>query len=257
MGFIKNQTENKCYICHPASKSGILASNYTAIDNNHFIYILKSKKKMSVMYLPLEGDNITGTTVIGEGVNGTLKRPLYTQVQAGKVNQGLHVKSAGRFALQGTVNDCINHLEKCTNGLSITLWLKPSNLASVHYKRKVTHCGRSINIIIDGNNRIRTWAWGRAKEIPPIASHSKVFLNTWIHIVVVYDPDVGLSVYMNGILEAIRSISKQFTHYGYFDQYTFGSRADGWYPFDGTLDEIKIFYDSLTSAGEFKPERYY
>ena len=68
------------------------------------------------MDLPLEGDNITDTTVKGDGVNGTLFHNENVQIQAGKVNQGLHVSNSERLLLGATVNECINYLEKCTNG---------------------------------------------------------------------------------------------------------------------------------------------
>ena len=72
LGFIRSKTTKTCYICKPVTNSNILASSYTEINNNHLVYILKYKKKNPVMYLPLEGDNITDTTVIGDGIAGTL-----------------------------------------------------------------------------------------------------------------------------------------------------------------------------------------
>ena len=53
LGFIRSKTTEKCYICKPAVNSDILASNYTEINSNHLVYILKSKKKKPVMYLLL------------------------------------------------------------------------------------------------------------------------------------------------------------------------------------------------------------
>ena len=205
------------------------------------------------MYLPLDGDNITGSTVIGNGVTGTLMLKGNTQVQDGKVNEGLHVRNGGRLVLDGTSDECISHLEKCTNGLSIALWLKPSNLSHRH----ITHGERSINIFLSENRLIETWAWGQTKEITSIKSQSRVFVHTWTHIAVVYDPEVGLSLYVNGTLEAFRSISEAKPHSRNFDHYAFGSKANGGFPFNGTLDEIKIFYDSLTDTGMFKTGTYY
>ena len=110
-GFIRNKTTKNCYICNPTANSNILASNYTEINSNHLVYILKYKKKKPVMYLQLELDNITDTTVKGEGVNGTLPYKPNTQVQAGKVNQGLHVRNGGRLLLLARENECISYLE--------------------------------------------------------------------------------------------------------------------------------------------------
>ena len=104
---------------------------------------------------------------------------------------------------------------------------------------------------------ITSWAWGQTKEIPFIKSVSSVFVDTWTHIAVVYDPEVGLFLYVKGTLEAFRSISEAKPHNRNFVQYAFGSKANGLYPINGTLDEIKVFYESLTGTGKFKPRSYY
>ena len=96
-------------------------SNNTQINEYYVVYILKYKKKKPVMYFPLETDNITVTTVIGAGVNGTPTHPVSTQVQDGKVNQDLHVKHGARMVLDGTANKCIGNLATCTNGLPVSL----------------------------------------------------------------------------------------------------------------------------------------
>ena len=127
LGFIRSRTAKKCYICNLGANPNNLASNYTEINSNHLVYILKYKKKKPVMYLPLEGDNITGTNVIGNGVSGTLLNAEYTKIQIGKVNEGLHFRNDGRLVLDGMADECINYLEKCTNGLTVALWLKPSH----------------------------------------------------------------------------------------------------------------------------------
>ena len=177
-----------------------------------------------------------------------------TQIQAGKVNQGLHVSNSGRFLLGAKANECISYLEKCTKGLSIALWVKPSGMGHRGYGPHVAHGQRSINIVHKLDDRgVRTWAWGQTKEISPISSKSRAFLHTWTHVAVVYDPEVGLSPFLNGTLEAFRSVNEEVPHNRNFQQYTFGSKTNGGFPFNGTLDEIKIFYDSLTSTSRFKP----
>ena len=251
LGFIRSKSTKTCYICKPVANLEILASNSTEINNNHFVYILKYKKNKSVMYLPLEGDDIKGSTVIGEGVNGTLVKKENTQVQSGKVNQGLHFRDMGRLLLVADANECINYLEKCTHGLSIALWLKPSDLSKRN--AHITHGERSINIAFREYHLIETWALGQTKVISSIISQSRVFVNNWIHIIVVYDPEVGLSLYLNGILEGFISIDEEIPDNRDFQQYSFGSKINRRYPIDGILDEIKVFYESLTSSGEFKP----
>ena len=226
-----------------------MASNYTDINNNHLVYILKYKKKNPVMYLPLEGDNITDTTVKGDGVNGTLV--WLGTVQAGKVNQGLHVNHGGRLVLDDTADKCIANLAHCTRGLSIALWIKPSVL--FNYGGHITHGDYSINIQAKPNGRITAWTLGQPNSIPDFTTQSTVSVGHWTHVTVMFDPEAGMFVYMDGILDAFRSIDEVFPHTSPYEpsNYVFGSKINGGYAYDGMMDEIKIYYDSLTSAGRF------
>ena len=248
LGFIKNQTENNCYICNPASKSDIMASNYIVINNNHLVYILKHKKKKPVMYLPLDEDNITDTTVKGDGVYGFLVQPMNTQVQAGKVNEGLYVRNSGRLELADTATECLWHLALCTKGLSIALWVKPSSLSSLG--GHITHNDYSINILAHLNKGISVWT--SINFFLDVNTQSNVVVGTWSHNAVVFNPDAGMFVYMDGILDAFKSIDEASagSHLYRQSDYVFGSKLHGKYPFEGTLDEIKIYYDSLISAGK-------
>ena len=249
LGFIKNKTNNNCSICNSASNSDVMVSNNTDINTNHVIYILKYKKKKPVMYLQLEGDNITGTSVIGDGVTGTLIKVENTEIQTGKLYQGLYVKNGGRLVLDNTANKCIGNLAVCTKGLSIALWINPSSLPSDG--RHITHSEYSINIAVTGSGTIGVWTSGQPNTIPGFGTQSTAPIGTWTHVAVVFDPDVGMSVYMNGRLDAFKSINEAFLHtspYGPND-YIFSSKQHGSYPFDEILDEIKVFYDGLSSTG--------
>ena len=249
VGFLKYKNIKECHICNPANISE-MNSNNTQINENDvdLVYILKYKKKKPVMYLPLEGDNITGTTVKGDGVNGTLV--WLGTVQAGKVNQGLHVNHGGRLVLDSTASKCIANLAHCTRGLSIALWEKPSSLSS--HGGHITHSDFSINIQAKPSGSISVWTFSLPNFFLGFDTQSEAAVGAWSHIAVVIDPEVGMFVYMDGILDAFKSFveaSARGDPYGPHD-YLFGSKIHGLYPFDGTLDEIKIFYDSLTSTGK-------
>ena len=110
---------------------------------------------MSVMYLPLEGDNITDTTVIGDGITGTLVYKENTEIQAGKLNRGLHVKHGARMVLDGTGNKCIGNLATCTNGLSISLWVNPSMSHGRFMQITSNDNGHSISIRLPLQNTIQ------------------------------------------------------------------------------------------------------
>ena len=250
VGFLKYKNTKDCYICNPANVSE-MNSNNTQINENDvdLVYILKYKKKKPVMYLPLEGDNITDTTVKGDGVNGTLV--WLGTVQAGKVKQGLHVNHGGRLVLDDTADKCIANLAHCTRGLSIALWVKPSSLSS--HGGHITHSEHSVNILANLNKVISVWTSILPNFYLGFTTQSETAVGTWSHIAVVFDPEAGMFVYMDGILDTFKSIDEASAHrvpYGPHD-YVFGNKIGGLYQFDGTLDEIKIFYDSLTSAGKF------
>ena len=262
VAFLKFKNSEECHICIPATIIEIMNSTNTQINESDAVYILKYKKKNPVMYLQLEGDNIIGTSVVGDGVNGTLIKVENTEIQVGKVNQGLYVNNGGRVSLDNTDNLCISRLDLCSNGLSIALWLNPSN--SGDNFRHITHGRRSINIAIS-NRRIASWAitqtihqtegvfLSQTKRIPSIESQSSVFTDTWVHVAVVYDSDVSLSLYINGVLEAYRSIDEKVPDTNALGghDYVFGAKDNGVYEFDGTLDEIKVFYETLTKTGMY------
>ena len=68
-----------------------------------------------------------------------------------------------------------------------------------------------------------------------------------------FDPEAGMFVYMEGTLDTFQSIDEVSTGTSGNEQhdYVVGSEVNGDYFFEGTLDEIKIFYNSLTSTGKF------
>ena len=76
-------------------------------------------------------------------------------------------------------------------------------------------------------------------------------VGTWTHITVAYNLKIGMFLYMDGILEAFKSIDEinvtSNLHQPY--DYVFGSMNGGQFHFEGTMDEIKIYYGSLSSAG--------
>ena len=166
---------------------------------------LKYKKKKPVTYLPLDGDTISGTTVTEDGVTGTIHDEAKTQIQTGKVNQGLHVSNGGRFSLSGTTNRCISDLAACADGLSISLWINPSYIPEE--LKHISHSRHSINIATNGG-LIRVWTNGPSTTLHSIGSQSMT-VGTRTHVFAVFSPDVGLFLYINGRLDAFSSIYEE------------------------------------------------
>ena len=252
VAFLKYKNTEECYICNPATISEIISNNTQINENDvHLVYVLKYKKKKPVMYLPLEGDNITDTTVNGEGVNGTLINKEYTEIEAGKVNEGLRIWDRARLVLDGTVNKCIANLAVCTKGLSMAVWVKPSEL--FNSGGYIANSDYSISIMASRNEGIRIRTRGLPNSFLGFVTQSTMSVGTWTHVAVVFDTEAGMFVYMDGILDTFKSIvevspvpSLNEPH-----DYVFGSKVNGGYYFEGTLDEIKVFYDSLTSTVKF------
>ena len=182
---------------------------------------------------------------------------MNTQVQTGKVNEGLYVRNSGRLVLANTANECLGDLDLCTKGLSIALWVKPSSLLSPG--GHITFSEHSINIQAKQSRSISVWTAGQSNYILYLVTHSEAAVGTWTHVTVVFDPETGMFVYMDGILDTFKSIdeaSAGSNPRGPSD-YVFGSKEEGQYPFDGMLDEINIYYDILTSAGRCTWEIYF
>ena len=252
VGFLKYENTKECHICNPATISEVINSANTQINENDVVYILKYNKTKPVMYLPLDGGNITGGTVIGNGITGTIVNIGHTQVQAGKMNEGLHVSDGGRLILDRTANTCISDISACTDGLSIGLWVNPSSLSGVFQHISDSKNFRSLIIATD-SGAIKVWTRG----LVSIRSESAT-AGTWTHVLAVFNPNMGMFLYINGSLDAFRSIREATSNTGATDNsdYVFGAKTDTTYPFDGTLDEIKVFYSSLSSGGMFvAPER--
>ena len=243
VALMKDKFIGNCKLCNPANQSEIM--NNTQINENHVLYILKYKKKKPVMYLPLEGDNITYTTVKGEGINGTLIKKENTEIQTGKVNQGLHVNDRARMILQNTADTCIGNLALCPNGLSISLWINPARNVIM----RVAHSDNQHSICIQVWDRtIEAWTYRSVES--RVQSKSTVQLGKWTHVTVVYNPRVGLLIYIDGVLEAIKPIDQiTLKSADGATDYAFGSAYNGQYYFEGTLDEIKIFYNKLYNTG--------
>ena len=249
VAFVKDKMIGNCKLCNPANQSEIMNSNKTHINENHIAYILKYNKKKPVMYLPLDVGNILSATVIGDGVNGTLFNHEDTKIQAGKVNQGFHVSNRARVVLDGTAHQCVGNLVACPNGLSIAMWINPS--IELTRPMQIAHSGTAHSVSFRLSDRSTIEAWTTGPLV--LQSKSTVPVGTWTHVTVLYDPGLGLLIYLDGILEAIQSTveTNLESNSATISDYVFGSKANGQYPFDGTLDEIKIFYDILSSAGRF------
>jgi hypothetical protein len=73
--------------------------------------------------------------------------------------------------------------------------------------------------------------------------------NRWIHLTGVYEPGVALRLYVDGVLAGERTDNVPASQYNNGLDVWIGQRPDGCCPFDGLIDEVRL-YDRVLSAGE-------
>lgn len=124
---------------------------------------------------------------------------------------------------------------------SVSVWVKPSSTATEYYFSKASP-GRDMILAIDNNGKFDTHIVGATGggyqwcEDP-----ATLTINTWYHIVSVYD-GTNLNLYKNGILvKSIASYSPSWKattlHIG---------ALNGGYNFTGALDELRVYGRAIT-----------
>ena len=167
----------------------------------------------------------------------------------GKVGQGLHV-SGGQIKLIG--HECFSDISVCPeDSLTIMMWIKQTSRGDPHLTFSPSN---SINIKYNGDQTMHMWVeWNSSpfKILDNIASKSAVELDTWTHVAAVYNHNIGGFIYLNGIMERFKSISESENGSNPADSSVlyFGGK-EGHYHFYGILDEIKLFYQHLSSSGK-------
>ena len=247
IGFVTQKGLSGCTICRPAKFSEISSSSDTELSTGDIIY-LKKRTIHPDIYLPLEPENATGTTVAGEGENGVLVNEANTGFESGKQGEGLSVQSGGRLDLSGTGNKCYSHVDACADdSITVMLWVKPR---SGNGPKLVNQNANGINIKMNSNKTISVWViWG-SHNMKSGASNSIAELNVWTHITGTFSPLSGASVYINGILEntgGLIDISNIVPDAPGSDLLIGGKATVN--KLDGVLDEIKFFYRQLSNSG--------
>ena len=183
----------------------------------------------------------------GNGLNATLTgSPIWT---AGKVGGALSLNGSTQF---GQVADS-PQLDG-TNKLSISLWVRPTNLDSTNPRFLVSkrinatnncsyslffHTGNKLFVDIDGsNNRFST--------------NTTFANNTWYHIALTYDGTAPaasrVKLYVNGLLNRTAAETSASIP-NYASDLWFG-QANASYStkYGGLLDEVQILRHTLTSS---------
>lgn len=70
----------------------------------------------------------------------------------------------------------------------------------------------------------------------------------WVHLAGTYEPGVALRLYVNGVLNASLTSGVPTSQYNSALDVVIGSRPDGNTPFDGKIDDVRIYNRALTAA---------
>ena len=245
VGFLTKMETKNCHLCRPANLTEIQSSDFTQINADDIIHLLKRHEKPDI-YLPLEPENRTGSNIMGDGVTGTLGSPSNVLARNGKVKQGLHVANGGDIRLR---TDCLNNMATCGNMLTLMVWINPTWL--IAESGHLTYSANSINIMHLSTGGIGTYVINNAFILHG-AAVSAAPVNVWTRVAVAYDQKVGLWVYINGVLEGFNPISLANSATAPADNpFYIGSKmGENHHRYAGVLDEIKFFYKGLNSAGE-------
>ena len=196
--------------------------------------------------MPLEPENITGTTIVGEGITGTLANPDNAQTQPGVVNQGLYVSVDASIVIR---NDCLSNMATCENMLSMMLWVNPDRYISA--SGPIVYFRNGI-VLTTNSGYLRTWVFNDPYVLSGDPTDVRLPIDAWTHVAVVYDRKSGLGLYVNGSLVMFRSMDHATSYTAADGPFYIGSKAGhNFHRYHGGLDEIKFFYKRLTSSGEY------
>jgi len=152
------------------------------------------------------------------------------------------------LALDG-VNDyvSIDHRQPLSPAASFTIeiWVNPSEIREQSLIGKGTDpLTDPYGLTMDDTGVVTFTERGGAVSV---SSSDTLAAGTWTHLAVVQDASANtLSLYLDGDLDATTALSG--TDGTNFEPLTFGARADGTFPFAGTIDEIRLWSVARTDS---------
>jgi chitodextrinase len=186
-----------------------------------------------------EGAGTTVTDRSGHGNNGTLSNVAWSP-------SGVFGSAA---SFNGTANSFISVPDSTsldlTNGMTLEAWVKPSSLDgwnTVLFKEGTGWYSYAL-YANTGNNRPS----GNVSALSDadLRGTAQLPLNTWTHLAATYDGTV-LALYVNGVQEATLLTPGPITTSN--GQLRIGSNSIWGEPFDGLIDEVRVYNQPLNAA---------
>ncbi|VVB60242.1 Concanavalin A-like lectin/glucanases superfamily protein [uncultured archaeon] len=157
----------------------------------------------------------------------------------GKLGKGLQFDGVGDY-----VNAGASSMFNMNNVITIETWVYPSPSSS--FSGLVSKKQWDGDVI--GYHLARTstgniyFAWGNGTVKDTLAS-APVPNNIWTNVVATFDNGKS-SIYINGINTSKTSAVSSIANTGYY--LSIGSTQGATYPFNGTIDEVRIYNKALT-----------
>ena len=241
-----------CYICQVSNVSQVETDAYTTFTNNHFLYLRTHNKIEPEVAMDFEDFSPESNNIHGNNVDGTTNGITISDHVTGIKGKGISLNNGAKIILSGFGHECWTNIEHCTNGLTLSIWVKLKHVTPAYVVGSGAIFQRGVNIWLQNHFSMMTtlddrrfYAWSTTVPV----------VNTWYLITGTYHPTDGDSVYLNGILEA----ENRFDSIGYHTvsqedwRATIGARdsVPATDPFTGTVDEFKYYYRIINAIGAY------
>ncbi|MDE0638317.1 MAG: LamG domain-containing protein [Candidatus Poribacteria bacterium] len=198
-----------------------------------------------VSYWSFDRASVTDKTVkdiFGDN-DGTMDGNV--EVVDGKVGEAL--KFTGGHVDCGAAKDLTN----IGNQITLEMWIKPEK-AGWAIIAGVSKSGSNTYVIAwSDKSQVDFNIWNGALETWPFQSVAQPELDKWHHIAGVYDGAEAI-IYINGELDSKKEFNGVLEYNG--ENFWMGARKVGGLPFNGLLDELRIYNRGLSQA-EIKNNR--
>ena len=241
-----------CFICDISNASQVQNVTYTTFTNNRFLYLRTHNKTEPEVAMDFDDFSPESNTIEGNNVDGTTNGITVSDHETGIRGKGISFNNGARITLSGSEHECWTNIEHCTNGLTLSIWVKLEQIRTSYVVGSGAIFQRGVNIFLLNYFSMMTslddqrfYAWSTTVPV----------VNTWYLVTGTYHPTDGNSVYVNGILEA----ENRFDNHGNnpVDQEdwraTIGARdsVPATDPFIGTVDEFKYYYRIINAIGTY------
>ena len=252
-GFYTNKSRSgTCYICHVSNVTEIQATTYTTFTDNHLIYLLDHNITDPEIAIDFEDFSPLSNTTHGNNVDGTTNGISASDHVTGVKGKGIHFDNGAKITLTGSEHECWTNIEHCTEGLTLSLWIKPVKVTQTYVFGTGSIKQRGVNIWLNNKMALQTSLDAQRFLIFTV---STVTANRWHLFTGMYHPTDGNSVYLDGILQAENRfdavtnnpVSEEdwTAHIGVRDSTPYTD-----FPFIGTADEFKYYYRILNRYGK-------